>query len=98
MAKDADVRRVFDKGFEIACDAPRGAPIGEHSDAQADVRISATRREHPAVARWHRLEIEARDAAGLEEATNRAAAALAQRFGEGAIEGRIRAFVITASR
>jgi ubiquinone/menaquinone biosynthesis C-methylase UbiE len=45
-----------------------------------------------------RTEIEARDAAGLEEATNRAAAALTQRFGTGAIEGRIRAFVISASR
>jgi len=45
-----------------------------------------------------RSEIEARDAAGLEEATNRAVDALTQRFGTGAIEGRIRAFVITASR
>jgi ubiquinone/menaquinone biosynthesis C-methylase UbiE len=44
-----------------------------------------------------RTEIVARAPAGLEEATNRAAEALAQRFGKGAIEGRIRAFVITAS-
>ena len=44
-----------------------------------------------------RNEIEARDASRLEEATKRAAAALAQRFGEGEIEGRIRAYVITAA-
>jgi ubiquinone/menaquinone biosynthesis C-methylase UbiE len=45
-----------------------------------------------------RNEIEARDASKLEEATRKAAEALAQRFGTGAIEGRIRAFVITATR
>jgi ubiquinone/menaquinone biosynthesis C-methylase UbiE len=45
-----------------------------------------------------RNEIEARDASRLEEATARAAEALAHRFGTGAIEGRIRAFVITATR
>lgn len=43
-------------------------------------------------------EIEARDASRLEDATNQAAEALAHRFGNGAIEGRIRAFVITATR
>jgi ubiquinone/menaquinone biosynthesis C-methylase UbiE len=45
-----------------------------------------------------RNEIEARDAARLEEATTHAAQALARRFGSGAIEGRIRAFAITAMR
>jgi ubiquinone/menaquinone biosynthesis C-methylase UbiE len=45
-----------------------------------------------------RNEIEVRDASRLEEATQKAAEALAQRFGTGAIEGRIRAFVITAAR
>ncbi len=45
-----------------------------------------------------RNEIAARDAARLEDATKQAADALAQRFGRGAIEGRIRAFVITAIR
>ena len=43
-----------------------------------------------------RNEIEARDASSLQDATRRAAEALAHRFGSGAIEGRIRAFVITA--
>ena len=40
-----------------------------------------------------RNEIEARDASRLEEATDRAAAALAQRFGTAAVDGRIRAGV-----
>ena len=44
-----------------------------------------------------RNEIEARDASRMEDATNRAAEALARRFGGGAIEGRIRAFVFTAA-
>jgi ubiquinone/menaquinone biosynthesis C-methylase UbiE len=43
-----------------------------------------------------RNEIEARDAARLEEATDRAAEALAKRFGNGPIQGRIRALVIAA--
>ena len=45
-----------------------------------------------------RNEIVARDASRLEEATQKAAEALARRFGTGAIEGRIRAFVLTAAR
>jgi ubiquinone/menaquinone biosynthesis C-methylase UbiE len=45
-----------------------------------------------------RGEIEARDPAGLEKATDHAAAALAKRFGIGAIEGRISALVVEASR
>jgi ubiquinone/menaquinone biosynthesis C-methylase UbiE len=45
-----------------------------------------------------RNEIEARDATRLEEATNRAADAVAQRFGTGAVEARIRAIAISARR
>lgn len=45
-----------------------------------------------------RNEIEARDAARLEEATSHAAAAIARRFGNGAVDGAMRAFVITAAR
>lgn len=45
-----------------------------------------------------RSEIEAQGASGLEAATRRAADALARRFGRGAIEGRIRALVVTAVR
>jgi len=43
-----------------------------------------------------RNEIEARGAPGLEAATDRAEQALARRFGSGAIEGRIRALVVSA--
>jgi hypothetical protein len=43
-----------------------------------------------------RSEIEALGASRLEEATKHAAEALALRFGNGPIEGRVRAFVITA--
>jgi ubiquinone/menaquinone biosynthesis C-methylase UbiE len=45
-----------------------------------------------------RNDIEARDAARLEEATQAAAEALARRFGGGPIEGRISAHVVTAIR
>jgi ubiquinone/menaquinone biosynthesis C-methylase UbiE len=44
-----------------------------------------------------RNEIEVRDASRLEDATRIAADALARRFGNGPIEGRIRAHVITAA-
>ena len=45
-----------------------------------------------------RGEIEARGAPGLEAATEHAAQALARKFGTGAVEGCIRALVITAAR
>jgi ubiquinone/menaquinone biosynthesis C-methylase UbiE len=45
-----------------------------------------------------RNEIEARDASRLDEATQAATAALARRFGDGAVEARIRAHVISAMR
>jgi ubiquinone/menaquinone biosynthesis C-methylase UbiE len=45
-----------------------------------------------------RNEIEARDASRLEDATEAAADALARRFGNGPIDGRTRAHVITATR
>lgn len=45
-----------------------------------------------------RNEIEARSPSGLEAATERAAEALAQQFGNGVIEGGIRAHVVTAVR
>lgn len=45
-----------------------------------------------------RGEIEARGPARLEEATQSASDALAERFGDGAIEGRIRALVFSAAR
>jgi len=67
-----------------------------------DHRSKAPSPRHPAVAYCQgtplRGEIEARDATRLEEATNRATEALARRFGNGAVDGRIRALVITATR
>ena len=45
-----------------------------------------------------RNEIEARDPAGLEAATQACTEALARRFGNGRVEGRISAHVITAMR
>lgn len=45
-----------------------------------------------------RNEIEARDAARLEEATAAAARALAARFGAGAIDGKIQAHIVVARR
>jgi ubiquinone/menaquinone biosynthesis C-methylase UbiE len=45
-----------------------------------------------------RNEIEARDPSGLEAATERAAEALAKRFGPSAIEGRIQALVFMGGR
>jgi ubiquinone/menaquinone biosynthesis C-methylase UbiE len=63
-----------------------------------DARSPAPSARHAAVAYCQgtplRNEIEARDATRLEEATARAADALTERFGEGAIEGRIRALVV----
>ena len=43
-----------------------------------------------------RSEIEARGAPGLEDATDKAEEALRRRFGSGAIQGRIRALVVSA--
>jgi SAM-dependent methyltransferase len=42
-------------------------------------------------------EIESRDAARLGEATDAAAVAIAQRFGRGAVDGKIQAHVVTVS-
>jgi hypothetical protein len=42
-----------------------------------------------------RNEIEARDASRLGEATDTAAEAIAQRFGPGAVDGKIQAHIVT---
>jgi hypothetical protein len=53
----------------------------------------------PALAYCHgtplRNEIEARDASRLGEATDLAAEAIAQRFGRGAVDGKIQAHIVT---
>jgi ubiquinone/menaquinone biosynthesis C-methylase UbiE len=67
-----------------------------------DERSRAASPNEPAIAYCQgtplRNEIEARGASRLDEATKRAAEALARRFGHGAVDGRIRALVITAVR
>lgn len=83
-------------------DELKAAGFANISVDAVDAMSKASSPQEPAVAYCQgtplRNEIEARDAARLEDATKNAADALARRFGSGAIEGRIRAFVITASR
>jgi len=66
-----------------------------------DHRSKAPSPRHPAIAFCQGTplhnEIEARDPSRLEDATNRVADAIARRFGTGAVDGRMRAFIITAS-
>lgn len=45
-----------------------------------------------------RNEIESRDASGLGEATDKAATAIAQRFGTGSVDGKIQALVVTIEK
>jgi len=77
------------------------AGFGNVSLDAVDGKSKASSPRDPAMAYCQgtplRNEIEARDPSRLEEATQKAAEALAQRFGTGAIEGRIRAFAITAT-
>jgi ubiquinone/menaquinone biosynthesis C-methylase UbiE len=65
-----------------------------------DHRSKAASPREPAVAYCQgtplRNEIEARDKSRLEEATNKCAEAIAGRFGNGMVDGRIRALVISA--
>ncbi len=78
------------------------AGFAEISIDAADAISKAASPRDPAIAYCQgtplRNEIEARDKSRLEEATTHAADALARRFGNGPVEGRIRAFVITAIR
>ena len=72
------------------------------SIAAMDERSKAPSPRDPAIAYCQgsplRNEIEVRDAARLQEATAQAAEAIAQRFGNGPVDGRVRALVITAIR
>ena len=65
-------------------------------------RSKAPSPRDPAIAYCHgtplRSEIEARDPSGIDRATDVAAQALASRFGGGAVDGQIRALVVTATR
>ncbi len=80
----------------------KAAGFGEVTIDAVDARSAAPSAREPAIGYCQgtplRNEIEARDKLKLEEATAVAAEALAGRFGNGAVDGRIRALVITAVR
>ena len=83
----------------IAADLSRaGFAARPHFDT-VTARSRASSFRVPAIAYCHgtplRTEIEARGATRLEEATDIAAEAIAQRFGRGAVDGRIQAIVVT---
>jgi ubiquinone/menaquinone biosynthesis C-methylase UbiE len=78
----------------------KAAGFGEIAIDAVDATSKAASARDAAVAYCEgtplRSEIEARDPAGLQRATAHVTAALERRFGKGAIEGRIRALVISA--
>ncbi|HUK11283.1 MAG TPA: methyltransferase domain-containing protein [Stellaceae bacterium] len=80
----------------------RAAGFTQTETATLAKRSRAGSPRHPAIAFCQgtplRGEIEALDKDSLERATDAAAAAIAARFGSGAIEGKIQAHVITATR
>jgi SAM-dependent methyltransferase len=82
----------------IARDLADGGFAGQPQVATVTARSRAASARIPAVAYCQgtplRNEIEARDPARLDEATDVAAAAIARRFGSGAVDGRIQAHVI----
>ena len=77
------------------------AGFADVSIETVDHRSRAASPRDPAIAYCQgtplKNEIEARDASRLEDATKAAADALARRFGNGPVDGRIRAHVITAT-
>lgn len=78
----------------------KSAGFGDVTINAVEKRSKAASPRDPAIAYCQgtplRNEIEARDASLLEDATSRAAAAIARRFGNGPVDGRIRAYVMTA--
>jgi SAM-dependent methyltransferase len=88
----------FDTG-RIEADL-RAAGFGEVATEAVDLQSRAPSAREPAVGFCQgtpmRSEIEARDASRLDALTDAAAAAIAQRFGNGPVAGNIRAFVIVA--
>jgi ubiquinone/menaquinone biosynthesis C-methylase UbiE len=80
----------------------KAAGFSDVSVDTVDLRSRAPSPLEPAIAYCQgtplRSEIEARDATGLDAATKRATEAIAQRFGRGAVDGRISAHVVSAVR
>ena len=88
--------------IKTVCEELTAAGFASISAETLDSTSRASSPRDPAIAYCQgtplRNEIEARDASRLDDATQKAAEALARRFGDGPIEGRIRAHVITAIR
>jgi SAM-dependent methyltransferase len=86
----------------VAQDLARGGFTATPQIATVDGRSRAASARIAAIAFCQgtptRSEIEARDAARLGEATDAAAAALAARFGAGAIDGKMQAHVVVVAR
>jgi SAM-dependent methyltransferase len=83
----------------IERDLASGGFTGSPQFATVAARSRANSPRVPAIAYCQgtplRNEIEARDAARLGEATDIAAEAVTQRFGRGAVDGKIQAFIVT---
>jgi ubiquinone/menaquinone biosynthesis C-methylase UbiE len=84
------------------CDALRSAGFAEIEIETVARTSRAPSHRDPAIGFCQgtplRNEIEARDAGRLDAVTEAAAAAVAERFGEGAVSGGMRAHVVTARR
>ena len=82
----------------ISQDLANGGFTGASAFTRVAARSSAASAQIPAIAYCQgtplRNEIEARDPAKLNEATDAAERAIAQRFGSGAIDGKIQAIVV----
>ena len=86
----------------IAGDLERGGFVRPIQRATVPERSRAPSPRHPAIAFCQgtplRNEIEARNPAGVQEATEAATAALAARFGTGALDGLMQAHVVVAEK
>jgi ubiquinone/menaquinone biosynthesis C-methylase UbiE len=89
-----DLRQIRDELDEADFSSMSAETIGHTSRAASPSDVAVAFCQGTPL----RNEIVARDASRLEDATQRAADALAKRFGPGPIEGRIRAHIITAIR
>ncbi|HEY3179588.1 MAG TPA: class I SAM-dependent methyltransferase [Casimicrobiaceae bacterium] len=86
----------------IEQDLASGGFVGPPILTTVTARSQADSPQAPAIAICQgtplRNEIEARDPAGLAKATNTAAEAIAERFGRGAVEGKLQAHVIAVEK
>lgn len=98
----ARVPHGYHDAREVAQDLARGGFTGAAQASTVTARSRAPSPRIPAIAFCHGTplcnEIAARAPQRLEEATDRAAEALARRFGAGQVEGKIQALVFSAAR